>query len=548
MLSGLTAGATVLTSGRQGDAGRLAVGERLAKDQTLRAGGGGYFPHDPASHDFSTEAGGLGHPALFAGLMRFDADFVAVPHLATRVERKQDGSVWIFRMRHDARWSNGAPCTAHDFVWSWTRKLDPASRAPYATFLYDIKNAEAFNKGQLTDPSRVGLRVRDDHTLEVTLEGPRAYFPALTAFTTTLPAYRPAVERHGTKWTEAGNIVCNGPFVLESWDHHRQFVLRKNPLYYDAASVILERIIVPIIPLNAGLLPYENNEVDFSLVPPGHLRRVLADPELRRQVFRYPRPQTWYLIPQANKSPFDDLRVRRAVSHAIDREAIAQVANGAAIPAHSMIPPGVPGHIEDPRIRDIQRFDPATARAELRGTRFDGGRNWPPIVMGLREQGEASKPMAEAIQAMLAEHLGMAVELQVLEPKAFYGRLWKQDFHLVWIRWSTDYPDPHNEYFDTFYGKGSPTSRRQAWANDTFDRLLELARGELDEQKRATLYRRAEEVLQTDVGYVPVVWGTPYAVLKPWVRGVERNRLGEMVVDSNFYVHMLAKMYIVAMD
>ncbi|MBI4562719.1 MAG: peptide ABC transporter substrate-binding protein, partial [Candidatus Rokubacteria bacterium] len=359
-----------------------------------------------------------------------------------------------------------------------------------------------------------------------------------------LPAYRPAVEKHGDKWTEAANIVTNGPFTLESWEHNKQWTLRKNPYYYDAKNVHLEKVITPIIPLAAGFLPYENNETDYSLVPPGDLRRAQADPKLGKEVFRYPYPGTWYVIPQLTKPPFDSLKVRRAVSHAIDRETVGKVSQGFGIPAHCMIPPGFPGYVDDKKVREIQKFDPKAAMAQLKGTPYEGGRNWPKIVMSMREEGYGAKPMAEAVQAMLLEHLNMKTELEVLEPRVFRERLWKQDLQLVWIRWFMDYPDPHNEYFDSFYGKRT-TGKRQAWVNDEFDRLLEAARGEPDPKKRMELYKKAEEVIQTDVGYVPVTWVVRYAAFKPWVKGVEKNRFGEVVVDGNIYVDMLTHLYIV---
>src|SRR5262245_51466030 len=211
---------------------QLGPGERLAKDQILRTGGGGYFDRDPSSHDFGKDSYGGGHLALFAGLLQFDVDFVPIPDVAMKVESNGDGSVWRFSLRRDARWSNGVPCTAHDFVWSWQRVLNPATAASYATFFYDIRNAEAFNKGRIVDPQQLGLRARDAYTLEVTLEGPRAYFPVLTAFYVAFPAYRPAVEQYGDTWTEPGHIVSNGPFRLESWTHGQQLVLAKNPHYH----------------------------------------------------------------------------------------------------------------------------------------------------------------------------------------------------------------------------------------------------------------------------------------------------------------------------
>ncbi len=523
---------------------RLAPGERLAAEQHFRYGGGGFFQHDPSSHDFNKDLYCQGVPALFAGLMKFNADHQPVLYVADKVTANADGSVWTFQIRKDSRWSDGSPCTARDFEWSWKRQLDPATAAPYASFLYDIKNAEAFNKKQVTDPAQVGVRARGDWTLEVALEGPRGYFPVLAAYLAALPAHRPSVEKWGDKWTEAANIVCNGPFVLETWEHNRVMVLRKNRHFFGARDVTLEKVTIPIIPVASGSLPYENNEVDLSPLQPADLRRLQADPRTQKEVFRYPFPGTWYLIPQVTRPPFDDVRVRRAVAHAIDRENIVRVAQGFAVPAHAMIPPGFPGAVDDPKIRALQRFDPKAALAQLKGTPYEGGRNWPKVVLSMRDEALGAKPLAEAVQAVLLEHLNMKTELEVLEPRVFRERLWKQELQFVWIRWFMDYPDPHNEYFDTFYGKKT-TGKRQAWTNEAFDREVEAGRDTRDPKKRLEHYRRAEEILQTDVGYIPVAWVVRYAAAKPWVRGLQKNRQGETVIDGNIYVDMLAHLYIV---
>ena len=523
---------------------RLAPGETLAKDQTFRYGGGGWFQKDPSSHDYNKDLYCLGVPALFAGLMKFNADLQAIPYVAEKVTANKDGSVWTFTVRRDSRWSDGSPCAARDFQWSWKRQLDPATAAPYASFLYDIRNAEAFNKKQLTDPSQVGVRAKDDWTLEVTLEGPRGYFPVLSAYMAALPAHRRAMEKHGDKWTEAGNIVSNGPFVLETWEHHKVMVLRKNPHFFAARDITLDRVVIPIIPVVSGALPYENNEIDMTTLQTAELRRLQSGPKTGKEVFRYPFPGTWYLIPQVTKPPFDNLNVRRAVAHAIDRENVAKVAQGFAIPAHSMIPPGFPGVLDDPKIKALQKFDPKLALAQLKGTPFEGGRRWPRITLSMREQALGAKPMAEAVQAVLLEHLNMKTELEVLEPRVFLERAWKQDLQLMWISWFMDYPDPHNDYFDTFYGKKT-TGKRQAWANDPFDKELEAGRDTRDPRQRLAHYARAEEILQTDVGYVPVAWVVRWGAAKPWVRGVQRNRQGEFLVDGNTYVDMLSHLYMV---
>ncbi|MGH7392175.1 MAG: peptide ABC transporter substrate-binding protein, partial [Candidatus Rokuibacteriota bacterium] len=523
---------------------KLAPGETLARDQTFRYGGNGWFPQDPASHDFNKDLYCQGVPALFAGLLKFNADFQAVLDVAEKVTPNKDGSVWTYQIRKDARWSDGGPCTARDFEWSFKRQLDPATAAPYASFLYDIKTAEAFNKKQVTDAGQVGVRARDDWTLEVTLEGPRGYFAVLTAYFATVPAHRASVEKYGDKWTEAANIVCNGPFVLEAWEHNKVMVLRKNKHYFGARHIALDKVVIPIIPVQSGALPYEGNEIDMTPLQTGDLKRLQSNPATQKQVFRYPFPGTWYLLPQVTRPPFDDAKVRRAVGHAVDRENIVKVAQGFAVPAHSMIPTGFPGALDSPKIRAIQKFDPKAAMAALKGTRYEGGRHWPKITISMRDEALGSKPLAEAVQATLLEHLNMRTELEVLEPRVFRERLWNHDLQFVWIRWFMDYPDPHNEYFDTFYGKKT-TGKRQAWVNDAFDRELEAGRDTRDARQRLEHYARAEEILQTDAGYVPVAWVSRYAAAKPTVRGIQKNKQGEFVVDGNIYVDMLPYLYMV---
>ena len=523
---------------------KLAPGEKLARGQHVRIGGGGWWQNDPSSHDYNKDLYCTGVPALWAGLMKFNVDFQPVPYVASNVTSNTDGSVWTFTIRKDSRWSDGSPCTARDFEWSWKRQMDPASKNPYSSYFYDIKGAEPFNKSKVPEASQVGVHAKDDWTLEVTLEGPRGYFPVLSAYLAALPAHRPSVEKHGDKWTEAANIVCNGPFVLETWEHNRAMVLRRNKHFIGARDVTLDKVTIPIVPVQSGALPYENNELDISPLQTGDLKRLRDDPRTAKQVFRFPFPGTWYLIPQVTKPPFDNVKVRRAVGHAVDRENVVKVADGFAIPAYSMIPPGFPGAVDDKKIRDIQRFDPKAAMAQLKGTPFEGGRNWPKISLTMREEGLGSKPLAEAVQAVLLEHLNMRTELEILEQRVFRAGLWKNDYQFVWIRWFMDYPDPHNEYFDTFYGKKTE-GKRQAWGNDAFDRELEAGRDTRDAKKRLANYARAEEIMQTDGGYVPVAWVARWAAAKPQVRGLEKNKLGETVVDGNIYVDMLPHVYIV---
>src|SRR5438876_5688170 len=247
-----TMGAAGFSARPAAAAPKLAPGEKLAGEQHLRFGGGSWYQNDPASHDYNKDLYCDGTPQLWAGLMKFNANFEAIPYVAEKVASNRDGSVWTFAIRRDSKWSDGSPCTAKDFEYSWKRQLDPATAAPYASFLYDIQNGEAFNKKQVTDPGQVGVQAKDDWTLEVTLEGPRGYFPVLSAYLAALPGHRASIEKHGDKWTEAANIVCNGPFVLESWQHGKVMALRRNPHFFGAKDVILDKVVIPIIPVASG--------------------------------------------------------------------------------------------------------------------------------------------------------------------------------------------------------------------------------------------------------------------------------------------------------
>src|SRR2546430_13328006 len=169
--------------------------------------------------------------------------------------------------------------------------MDPASKNPYSTYFYDIKGADPFNKGKVPDASQVGVQAKGDWTLEVTLEGPRGYFPVLSAYLAALPAHRPSVEKHGDKWTEAANLVCNGPFTLEAWEHNKVMVLRKNKHFIGASDVTLDKVTIPIISVQSGALPYEGNELDMTSLQTGDLKRLRVDPRTAKQVFRYPRSE-----------------------------------------------------------------------------------------------------------------------------------------------------------------------------------------------------------------------------------------------------------------
>lgn len=495
---------------------------------------------DPLHFDHNYDPYAQDDIAVWAALLKFDPDLKPMPDMAEKWEPNQDGSVWTFHIRKDTKWSNGDPVTAHDFEWSWLRVLDPATKSPYAGFLYDLKNAEPFNKGKEgITRDMVGIKAKDDYTLVATMEGPRSYFPALAAFGAAVPAHRPSVEKFGNmKWTEPPNGVFNGPFKLTQWEHDRFFVLEKNDNYWNAKNIKLQKVIRPVIGTQSNLLAYENDELDYTdRAPVGELKRLEADPKLSKEVIKYSLIGTWYLVPHVKMPPFDEKNVRLAMAHAIDRETIVKnILQGLGQPAYTFNPPGWWGYNPN-RYDDLTRYDPKLAMDLLKGTKYEGGKNWPKITLTHREEGDGPKLVADTIIGMLKQNLGMQIDHVVGEPKETYNRMYKGEIQLMWIRWYMDYPDPNDQQYLVFYG-GHTTGRRQVWQNDQFDKLVSDARSVTDEKKRQEMYQQADRIMLEDGAAIFVYYLYNIGMLKPWVKGMPKNSAGDYSPDWNIFRRM----------
>jgi ABC-type oligopeptide transport system substrate-binding subunit len=509
---------------------------------------------NPTSFDFNLNLYCGAPPSAVSGLLTFDENLVAAADWAERWEANEDASMWTFYIRpNNTGWADGTPVTANDFVYSWGRQLNPENGAAYAGFLFDIKNAEAFNTGAdaaLTEAD-LGVKAIDDWTLEVTMEGPRSYFPQVVGYTAAVPAPRWRVEEYGDAWAIGGDvpIVTCGPFNCENWEQDVQIDLVKNPNYWDAENIKLDRLIVPIHENANSVLMFEegsgNQQLDWTTLSAADYQRFSEDPEKAALVQPYVYPGIWMLLPQVTIAPFDDIKVRRALSHAIDRDRLATVTNGLVSPAYCLVPNGVFGFLDDPALQDIQNFDPEAAMAELVGTPYEGGQNWPEITMYMRANEESYNAdlMANDIVAQLKENLNFDVQIQAIPQSNFTDQLTQLQWPLVFIRWWYDYPDPNNGYGDMFYSRKS-SGRRQAWSNEEFDNLVDAGKAEPDPAKRLDIYRQAEEIMQTEVGYMPLTYRTDMNVFKPWVKGVPVNESGFAVAEGNIYVRMTTKVYI----
>jgi len=515
---------------------------------------------DPVSFDFNLNLYANAEPSVFSSLLTFDPDLNAVPDWASEFTPNEDASVWTFNIRPDnIGWTNGTdtrPVTAQDFVFSWERQLNPANAAAYAGFLFDIKNAEKYNLGEEgVAAGDLGMRALDEWTLEVTMEGPRAYFPQVVGYTAAVPSPQWAVEEYGSDGWANGEVPLwsNGILKLDKWEHDVVIEMSKNEGYWDAENMRITKVFEPIIPSESTVLAFErgegNQRLDWAPIPAADLTRYQDDPELAELLRKYVYPGIWMLIPSNGMEPFQNdevgLKVRKALSHAVDRSRIVELLNGQAAEAYCMVPTGVFGFFDDPEINDIQKFDPALAMEQLVGTPYEGGQNWPEITMHMRGSEEVfnSDLMANDIVAQLQENLGMNINIQVWPGETWRPELFKNEFQLFWIRWWYDYPDPNNGYGDMFYSQKA-SGKRQSWSNAEFDDLVNQGKAEPDPEARLEIYKQAEKLIQEDVGYIPVVYRVDNYAFKPWVKDIPMNRQGFTVPDGNIFVQMMSKVAI----
>jgi ABC-type oligopeptide transport system substrate-binding subunit len=524
----------------------VAGGNLLPDDQqVLRIA----YNVDPASHDFNKDLYNGGEASLFAGLTQLSPDYEALPYAAESWTVSDDGTVYTFKINQAGKWTNGDPVTAQDFVYSFTRQLDPATAASYAAIFYDIVGAQEWNSGAGGGADQLGLKAVDDYTLEITLNGPREYFPLLVGYASGLPAHRPSVEQHGESWTEEGKIVSNGPFKLVKWERNRVLEFERNEDFAIAPKPQLKKIIASIIPNNAGLLPYEGGELDWRTnagIPASEIPRLQEDPELSRQLIQTPQSAVAFLSPETNKPPFDQLGVRQALQHAIDRETLLKVIYDLGEPAYSLISQDQPYAINPelyPEFPEAYTYDPELARSKLVGTPYEGGTNWPEVTLTLRPVGPTIKLVGEVLQQQLAQNLGLNVTIESPEDgRVYITNLFEGKYQLPLYVWFTDYPDPSNHYTAIWYGP--PARRRFAWKSTEFDTLVDAAAGEQDREKRAGLYIDAERVLVREAAYIPLYYSFAVNLLRPAVQGVPVNKAGQQVLDNNIYRNLKNLLYL----
>lgn len=494
---------------------RNATPTPTPQQQVLYRGG---FSSDPSSHDFNANLYCGGDPSLWSGLLTLNTDLTPMGDWADRWEPNRDSSIWTFHLRQNNHgWSNGQPVTAHDFVWSWQRLLDPATKAPQAWLLYDVVNAAQVHAGT-RKPAELGVRAVDQWTLEVDLIGPRVYFPAIVATVGTAPAYQPAVERFGSSWTDAAHCVSNGPFLLSDWQHGVRWTTKPNTNHWNAGHVKLDETVVPIVPLFKHQQPYFNSQVDFMPVSQDDVANVRSISDYASQMVSSIDPAVWFLMVAPSRPPFDDLRVRQAIAHAIDRDRLEQLSQGRCSGAHSLIPTTFPLRGEDDKVSALQHFDVDQALQLLTGTPFANGTNWPQVSLFISEKAEVPQLLATDCAQQLLENLSLKVDVKSVSPQEYEDALAARSAGLFWKRWDFTYADPNNGYADALFPIGSALPLLPFTPAGLGD-LVGRGKAEQNPAARASVYRACETALQTQVAYIPIAYPVTFFLIRPWVTG-----------------------------
>lgn len=427
--------------------------------------------------------------SLFEGLTRLDRQGRSGPGVAESWTISPDARTYTFHLRPDARWSDGSPVTAPDFVASWRRTLTPATAASYNYQLFYVKNAKPFADGKITDFSQVGVRALDDRTLEVTLENPTPFFLELCATPPLHPVPTRVIEREGDEWIKPGRMVNNGAFLLEAWRINDRIRLKKNPRYWDRANVKLETVdVLPISKANVAFNFYANGEADLML-DKGLTPTALLDRLKKRADFHSaPFLATYFLRFNCAVGPFKDERVRRAFSLAIDKDRIVnKITRAGERPADSLVPPGIAGYVSPEGLG----ADPAEARRLLAEAGFPDGKGFP-LCRYLYSESELNEAIAVELQSMWREVLGVQVSLTRQEWKVYLNSIDSLDYDIARSSWVGDYPDP-NTFLDMFLTGGG--NNRTGWSDAEYDALIAEAARDADPAKRFAVLARAEQRL-----------------------------------------------------
>lgn len=458
--------------------------------------------------------------ALFEGLVNVDpVDLHPTPGVALSWDVSDDGRIYTFHLRNNARWSNGDSVTAKDFVFSYKRVLSRNLGAPYADRFYHIKGGEDYHKGNIDDFSQVGVVALDDYTLQIQLREPVPYFIAMITGMAWFPVHEGTIlkygqiDQRGTAWTRVRNMVSNGPFQLKNWDISHQLVVERNPYYWDNESVRLNEIHFHPISDDTEERAFRSGQLHITnAIPLPKIASYKGTPYLRLA----PYFATYAYAFNTKKVPFNDKRVRHALSLALDRKSIINnVTKRNEEPAFSFVPPGTSAYRTTAKLEEnVERAKQLLAEAG-----YPNGEGMPPIKI-LYNTADSHRSIAEALQYMWEKNLNIRVELVNQEWKVFLKARTGSDFDLFRLGWVGDYLDP-NSFFEIYTSQSA--NNMSGWANADYDTYVAQANNMLDQVKRFEYFDKAENLLMDELPILPIYFATVAYLVQPSVKNWHPN-------------------------
>ncbi|WP_418163100.1 peptide ABC transporter substrate-binding protein [Pantoea vagans] len=454
---------------------------------------------------------------LFEGLTNQDAQGKIVPGVAQSWS-SNDNKTWVFTLRNNARWSNGDPVTAQDFVYSWQRLVDPKNSSPFAWFagLSGIENAAAITKGEMT-PDKLGVIAQGKTQLKVTLDRPVPWFPALVANVALFPVPQKMIVQEGDSWTAPGKLVGNGAYQLSERVVNEKIVLIRNPDYWDDAHSVLTKVtFVPINEESSATKRYRANDVDITESFPKNMYAMLKK-TLPGEVYTPDQLGTYYYAFNTQKGPTADVRVRKALSWSIDRKVIAEKVLGTGEkPAWHFTPDVTAGFKPLPTF--MQQHDQNTLNAQAKAllTSAGYGPGKPLKLKLLYNTSESHQKIAIAVASMWKKNLGVDVTLENQEWKTYIDSRNSGNFDVIRASWVGDYNEPSTFLNLLTSGNSSNISR---FSNADYDAVIAKASRETNDQARNSDYNRAEQILAEQTPIAPIYQYTNGRLIKPWVKG-----------------------------
>ena len=453
---------------------------------------------------------------IFSGLVTLNKDLDIIPDLAESWEVSDDGMVYTFNLRDDIKFSNGENVTAQDFKWSIERSANPDTGSYNAdVYLGDIIGVKEVIDSNGGIQEVEGVKAIDDKTLEITIDSPKTYFLAKLTYPTAFVLSQKYLESMGDDWIDSP--VGTGPFVLQEYQIGQILKLKRNDLYWGEKSKV-DGVIMNLAG-GVSMAMYENDEIDITGVGLADLERVKDpnDPLSKDLVDVPPQFTLSYIGFNVNMAPFDDENFRKALSHAVDKELIAdKIYSGLTKPAYAVIPPGFPGY--SPSIKGLD-FNPELAKDYLSKSKYAEPANRPRIIVTIPGTGGSPGMDTEVISDMWRETLGVEVEIQQVEWATYLQDMNRKRLQ-VWAGsgWQADYPDPQ-DFIDILFYSESDVNHGN-YKNEKVDDLILEARTELDQNRRFLLYNQAEQIVVDEAPIFPLWFDTDgYALVKPWVKG-----------------------------